>query len=81
MHALGHQTTSNGNLIFGGHAIFQLGVDAVQVGNVMSVIECVAVGVFACGNQSSALGFANLNGVVFHNLLLCVVFAHASSLY
>ena len=79
LHALGHHATGNRNGIFRGLAIGKAGVSCIQIGHMMGVVESVTVRVLARRNQRSTLGLANLNGIVFNHLLLCVVFAHRNS--
>ena len=68
--ALGHNAAGYGNAIFRVGAILELGVLGVKVGDVVRVGERVAIGVLACGDQRLALGAANLDGIVFDNLLV-----------
>ncbi len=67
---LGHNAAGYGNAVFRVGAVFQIGVLGVKVGDVVRVGEGVAVGVLACGDQRLALGAANLDGIVFDNLLV-----------
>ena len=79
LHALRHNAAGNRNGIFRGLAIGKIGVSRIQVSHMMGVVESMTVRVLARRNQRSALGLANLNGIVFNHLLLCVVLAHRNS--
>ena len=79
LHALRHNAAGNRNGIFRGLAIGKIGVSRIQVGHMMGVVESMAVRVLARRNQRSTLGLANLNGIIFNHLLLCVVLTHRNS--
>ena len=75
--ALGHDTARHIDLVLGGGAVFERGVLLVEVGQVMCVMERVAVGIFPSLDKRRALRLANLDRVVF-NYLLGSFFSHAN---
>ncbi len=77
LNALGHDAATYVNAILGGHAIFELGIDFVELIDVMGVVEGVAVGVDALGDESLALRATHLNGIILDGCLyLDVFFSH-----
>ena len=67
--ALGHDTARHIDLVLGGGAVFERGVLLVEVGQVMRVMERVAVGILPSLDKRRTLRLANLDRVVFDYLL------------
>ena len=77
--ALGHDATGHVHLVLGGSAVFKVGVLLDKIGQMMRVLERVAVGVLARSDESRSLRAAHFNGVVFDDLVGGV--AHLRFLY
>ena len=69
LNALGHDAARHVDFVLGGGTVFERGVLLVEVGQVMRVVERVAVGVLPRLDKRRALRLANLDRVIFDYLL------------
>ena len=63
-----HDAAGNLHLVFGGGTVFQVGIQPVQLIDVMGIAVCAAIGVLALGQKRLALREADLAGIVFHEV-------------
>ena len=67
LHALGHDATGNLDQVLGGIPVLKVRVELLELGQVVAVVERVAIGVLARIEHGLTLGLAHLDGIVFDN--------------
>ena len=67
LNALGHDAAGDLDQVLGGVPVLKVRVQLLELGQVMAVVERMAIGVLACIEHGLALGLAHLDGIVFDN--------------
>ena len=67
LHALGHDTAGDLDQVLGRIPVLKVRIELLELGQMVAVVERMAIGVLARIEHGLALGLAHLDGIVFDN--------------